>query len=90
MAAKQNEQGRMISEVLTHTRQIVDQANAQAPKVVRWTYARQHQKLGRGDGPTAQDDLFTLDGDHLATALYLYSHSAPVLEKDTAGGGEAV
>ncbi len=78
----------MVSEVLANPWQVLDNLNAEASDMLRRADAGQHQKLRRGDGPAADDDLSALNREHFAPA-FGFDSDGPVSVKQDAPGGDA-
>ena len=72
----------MVPEVPADARQVMDDGYAHAAEMVGVPDAREHEKVGRADGPPAEDNLVSVDGERLAPALDHHADGPAAVEDD--------
>ena len=82
----QHRSRRVVPQVLAHSRRVMHHIDAKALQVVGRPDTGEHQQLGRRHGAAANDDLVTLDREHLAAALGFHPDGPLALEQHPVSG----
>src|SRR5712691_13359079 len=70
----------MIPEVLSYTRELMNDGYPKWLQLVFGADTREHEQLGRSDGPSAQHHTVGFDGEHLAPAFGFHADGPYILE----------